>query len=195
MAVNKETVSHLQMLSTMDSMGIVNTAEYCAEGDEICELEEEDALMNTLESQAHLLEASLEEIQNLVYALSDEDDPLSNENSYYQTAAGGGDLSGMTFMGLVNTARYCIDEGCDEEYREALVCTLTHQYHAWSMRLNDIVSSLSRLYHHRSNYAPDLHGQEVDSLMESIGYHLSMEDYDSDAITVPAGDFDDEEEE
>jgi hypothetical protein len=42
----------VDMMNDMASiMGMVNTAEYCAEGDEICYLEEDNkALMNCLES-------------------------------------------------------------------------------------------------------------------------------------------------
>ena len=174
------TTLHNQMFSGMDSMGMVNTAEYCAEDDDICNLEEEESLMNRLESEAHMLEMNLDEIQNLVYALTEEvedgrQNGNDNDNSMgYPTS--GGDLSEMTFMGLLNTARYCVEEGCDMEYREALVNTLTHQYTVWNVRLMDIVASLSRLYHHRSQYASELHGPDVDSLMESIGSGMRMDD-------------------
>ena len=41
----------VDMMNDMaSSMGMVNTAEYCAEGDEICYLEEDKALMNRPES-------------------------------------------------------------------------------------------------------------------------------------------------
>jgi hypothetical protein len=181
---NSNCVLHAQMLSGMDSMELVNTAEYCAEEEDICDWQEEDALMNRLESQAHLLESSLDEIQALVYALSDRSE-VEKVHSY---PTDGGDLNQMTFMGIINTARYCIDEGCDVEYNEALVNTLTEQYSAWNMRLIDTVSSLSHLYNHRSHYAPDLHGEEVDSLMESIGSGSRlMMDYNTEVMALPNG--------
>ena len=177
------TTLYNQMMNGMASMGMVNTAEYCAEDDDICNLEEEEALMNRLESEAHMLEMNLDEIQNLVYALTEaaEEDRQNgnnnnNDNDNFGYPSSGGDLSEMTFMGLLNTARYCVEEGCDVEYREALVNTLTHQYTVWNVRLMDIVSSLSRLYQHRSQYASDLHGPDVDSLMNSIGSRVRMDD-------------------
>jgi len=91
----------------------------------------------------------------------------------------GGDLSQMSFMGLLNTARLFLEEGSgyDEEYRQALINTLSHQYNVWNVRFVDTVSSLRRLYDHRSNrsYLSDLHAYEVNSLMESIGTRLRMD--------------------
>lgn len=169
------TVAHqAQPLSDVDTMCVMNTADYCSEEEEACDIQEEDALMNSLESQAHYIEIRLDEIEDLMSGLSGY--PQSNDLRTLQTNHQV--LSEIDTLCLMNTASYCIEEGCSEEDHEALLNTLYEQYGAWNMRLVEIISSLNRLYHHHS-HAPtpnNVHEHEIDSLMESIRSRLSTDD-------------------
>lgn len=173
-----------QMLGDVDTMCIINAAEYCSLEDGACHPEEEQALLNRLESQAHGLEVRLDEMRYLVFALTDR--PRLSALDTHQMA--GPVLDEMDTMCIMNAAQYCAEEECPFEDKEALVNRLHHEYTAWNLRLLDILSTMRRLEAHVYQTSDRLHNREVDSLMQSIENALTM-DYEMNNNKVPTGSF------
>ncbi len=171
-----------QVLDDVDAMCIVNAANLCSQDDSFCDVDEEEALFNRLESHAHLLEIRLEEMRSLAFALSDRPRLATLDNHQFA----GPVLDEIDTMCLMNAAAFCIDEGCDIEDKEALINRLHEQYIGWNLRLLGTVSAMRRLELHELNaymYRP-----EVSSLMQSIGSALTME-YDMTDNKVPIGSY------
>jgi hypothetical protein len=172
-------VQNAQMLSDIDEMCLENTASLCTEEEDFCDLEEEQALMNTLESQAHSVEILLEEMQSLAFALSFENTPQLSHLESHQVA--GHVMSQMDTMGLMNTATYCAEEGCYLEDNEALVNRLHEQSEMWSVRLMEILSVLKQTQTHLSIDSP-----EISSLKDDVQGAMAR-DYEMNENTHSVG--------
>lgn len=172
-------VQNAQMLNYIDEMCLENTASLCAEEEDFCDLEEEQAVMNRLESQAHSAEILLEEMQSLAFALSFENTPrlVHSENHLVTGTA----MSQMDTMCLMNTATFCAEEGCDLEDNEALVNRLHEQSVMWNDRLMEILSVLKQTQTHLNINSP-----EIDSLKDDIQGAMAR-DYEMNENAVSVG--------
>lgn len=176
--------AHPRVLNDMDTMCIVNAADFCSEEAEICDLEQEQALINRLESQAHALEIRVEEMRSIAFVLAENNRPRLSQWESHRFA--GPVLSEMDTMILMNTAEYCTEEGCDIEDKEALVNRLDEQSAAWSLRLLEILSVLKKVVVHDTQHHM---GPEVDSLMDWIDDALAKEFQMSEKEEAPVGSF------
>ena len=174
-----------QMSGDVDTMCIMNAAELCSLESGYCDPEEEEALWNRLESQAHALEVRLEEMRSLVFALTERPRLAVLDTHHFSGVV----LDEMDTMCLFNTAQYCVDEGCTFEDKEALMNRLHEQYTAWNLRLLEILSTMKRLDSHMHRMSYVMRRPEVDSLMQSIEAALTM-DYKGNNNKVPIGSFD-----
>mmetsp|Transcript_66756 Transcript_66756/g.192843 ORF Transcript_66756/g.192843 Transcript_66756/m.192843 type:complete len:215 (-) Transcript_66756:8-652(-) len=172
-----------QVMADMDIMCLVNTADLCSREEDMCDLEHEEALMNTLGSQMELMEIRLEELREMVFALAER--PRVDAANRHHTSAPV--MNEMDAMCLMNTADYCINEGCDLDQKEALVNRLSEQYSALNLRHTDIVASLKRLEAHSLGSRMRMHDRETESLMQSIQRRLSMEYGDANNRVPVAG--------
>mmetsp|Transcript_63057 Transcript_63057/g.176362 ORF Transcript_63057/g.176362 Transcript_63057/m.176362 type:complete len:209 (+) Transcript_63057:128-754(+) len=182
MLARQQTLQRAQVLNDMDVMCIENAASFCSQEDAECDLDQEQALINRLESQAHSLEVRLDEMRSLAFALSGRPlTPLSEPNHQYA----GPVLDEMDTMILMNTAAYCAEEGCDLEHNDALVNRLEEQSTAWNLRLMEVLSALKQVtaHHIMSDYM-SLDRSEIGSLMHSIEGALAR-DHERKDIRVP----------
>lgn len=173
-----------QILSDIDAMCIVNAADLCSSQDSTGDPDEQQALMNRLESQAHHLEIRLEEMRSLVFALSER--PRVAILDTHQVA--GPVIGEIDTMSLMNTARFCANEGCSIDDREALINRLQEQYTSWNLRLLEILATMKRLEAHLYRMPAGMRDPEMDFLLESIGSALTM-DYVHNGNKVPIGSY------
>lgn len=178
----KESSLRNQVLDDVDAICIMNAANLCSIDDYFCSLDEEEALLNRLESQAYLLEIRLNEMRGLVFAMSDRPRLASREIHQVSRPA----LSEIDTLCLMNTAAFCAEEGCDLEDEEAIVARLQEQYTAWNRRLIATISAMRRLEMH--NMENRMQNPEVYSLMQSIEDALTM-NYDMTDNKVPISSF------
>lgn len=171
-----------QVFDDMDAACIINAANLCSNDDYFCNVDEEEALLNRLESQAHLLEIRLDEMRTLVFALSDR--PRLGSRDVHQVS--GPELNENDTLCLMNTAAYCAEEGCDIEDEEAIANRLQEQYTAWSRRLVATISAMRRL--ELRTMEEQMQSPDVYSLMRSIEEALSM-NYDMTDDRVPISSF------
>lgn len=179
---SQRTYLPAQMLDDIDAMCIVNAANLCSQDDYYCTVDDEEALYNRLESHAHMLEAYLEEMRSLVFALSDRPRLTTMDNHQMN----GRVLDEIDTMCLMNTAAYCVEEECSLEDHDALVNRLQEQYMAWDRRLLSTLSAMRRLERHHLDGRRN--SPEIQSLMQSIENALTME-YDMSDNKVPIGSF------
>ena len=166
-----------QLLSDMESMCLLNSANlFLQEYDKssiATNVDQQEALLNSIEMQAHALEARIEEMQSLAFLLSERPRVTSIDLEQIPHPV----LSEMDTMCLLNTATFCChaDNQCSSDDKEALVNRLNEQLTALNLRLADMLSARRRL-----KVNPDLgvhraHKEEIDSLMTSIESALTMD--------------------
>lgn len=158
----KESSRREQVLDDMDAMCIINAANLCSNDDYFCNVDDKDALLNRLESQAHLLEIRLDEMRELVFALSDRPRVARRDIRHIPSPV----LNEIETICLMDTAAFCAEEGCDIEEEEAIINRLQEQYAAWNRRLVATIAAMRRL--ERRQMEDQMQSPEVYSLMQSI---------------------------
>jgi hypothetical protein len=154
-----------KLLSEMDNMCIINTANYCL--NEECNLEDNEALINRLEEQSEVLQGRLLEMKSSIAAFA----PRHLPRFIHQ----GKLLNEIDTMCIMNVANYCSTTAeCSFEDKAALVNRFVEQSQILEGRLADVQSIARQLRASSSNMVL-VEERDAESLMQSIQSALSME--------------------
>jgi len=151
-------------MNEIDTMCLMNTATHCIR--EECSLEDQEALLNTLEDQSHSLEHSLENLRSLITALATK--VYTKEVPHIRTS---NRMSDIDRLCIENAASFCVTEECSMDDKEAIVNRLTEESHIVQYDLTDMLILIKRL---KAAMAAR-HDKNIDSLMESIQSALSLD--------------------
>eukprot|EP00542_Grammatophora_oceanica_P015349 CAMPEP_0194049736 /NCGR_PEP_ID=MMETSP0009_2-20130614/30865_1 /TAXON_ID=210454 /ORGANISM="Grammatophora oceanica, Strain CCMP 410" /LENGTH=236 /DNA_ID=CAMNT_0038695955 /DNA_START=22 /DNA_END=732 /DNA_ORIENTATION=- len=177
-AYRSKAARNMNLMNDMDTTAILNVADLCTEdlSDE-CDLDERDALINTLESQIEILKDRVVELDQVIQdvkSISHHEVMADDVKSLFKSIQAVLNveskdmglpslaprvyssnpryrrmLSTTDLVGMVNVAEYCLAEDgiCDAEQHEAILNTLSEQRELASGRVAEMRSSLASLGH------------------------------------------------
>lgn len=162
----KTALPSTEVLSDVDIMCLMNTADYCVETH--CPVATNEALLNTLAGQEELLCDRVTELDTTMEELKG--DKAANQFDANRKVL----LNDMDLMCMMNVATYCKEEGCTLEDTEALMYTLALQRQAASSRVVDLAQNMLTLIQSEGAVVT---GGDVKSLLATLQNKLQKEQF------------------
>jgi hypothetical protein len=160
----KTALPSTEVLSDVDIMCLMNTADYCVETH--CPVSTNDALLNTLAGQEELLCDRVTKLDMIMDELTGDKTAIRFDANTKAL------LNDIDLMCVMNVAAYCKEEGCDLEDTEALMYTLALQRQAASSTVVDLEQNMLTLI--KSERADS--GRNLESLPATLQNTLRKEE-------------------